>query len=224
MEYTVMVYWEGSMADAPTGGVSRRRNIVSLVKAPMKRLLLVGALILAACSPEHSPGAPATMWTGQTTVDPITDATVTAAVSQVRDATGGFLAEISITCTALDREAAFEATAVFFDAQNVGAPLLVLHRAGPQDVAVLRVGDLEAVTLGLGSLSPQYSNQLVLIGGRTGAEGRGDLQRYAILAQLPDADRMVLQPTLTTGQPLFTQYDGTAGDRGLASRDEKEVR
>lgn len=191
------------MTGTPSNGLSRRSGIVSLARASVTQILSACMFLLVACSPANSPGAPA-VWTGQTSVDPLTDATVTTAVTQVRDSTGSFLAEVTLTCTAANGEAAFDAAAVFFDNQNVGAPLLVLGHGGPQDIAVLRVGDLEAVTLGLGSLSPQYSNQLVVLGGRTGAQGSGDLQRYTVLSQLPHADRLVLKPTLTTGEPLFT--------------------
>lgn len=192
------------MSGLEIGSAGQQRCVVALLKASTIPLVSVCVMLLAACSPAQSPGASATTWTGQMTVDPLTDATVTSAVSQVSDATGAFLAETTITCTATDDGAAFDVTAVFFDDQNVGAPVLVMDRGGPQDLAVLRVGDLEAVTLGLASLSPQYSNQLVVIGGRTGAQGSGDLQRYTMLAQLPDAERLVLKPTLTTGAPVFT--------------------
>jgi hypothetical protein len=193
------------MADTHISGMSRQSGVVSLAKAPVMHLLSACAVMLmAACGPAHSPDAPASTWTGDTSADPLTDATITTAVTQVRDTTGSFLADFTLTCTAAGGQAAFDAKVVFFDNQNAGAPLLVLARGGPQDLAVLRVGDLEPVRLGLHNLSAQYSNELVVLGGRTGAQGSGDLQRYAMLAQLPDADRLVLKPTLTTGEPIFT--------------------
>jgi hypothetical protein len=124
-------------------------------------------------------------------------------MTQVWDATGSFFAEVTLTCTAANGEAAFIATAGFFDKRGVGTPLLVEPRRGPQDLAILRVGDLEAVTLGLGSLS-NYSNQLSVLSGTAAAQSGGDLHRYAMISQLPNTDRLVLRPTLTTGEPTFT--------------------
>lgn len=114
------------MIGAPTGGAPGQSGFVSLARASLKQLLPACVMLLmAACSPSNPPGAPAA-WAGQTSVDPLTEATVTTATTQVWDATGSFLAEVTLTCTVAEGAAAFEAAAVFFDNQNAGAPILVL--------------------------------------------------------------------------------------------------
>lgn len=193
------------MADARMGSTPRKGGIVPPTKASVSSVIVACIIVLfGGCAPAHSPEAPSTSWTGGTSVDPLTDATITTASTQVWDQTGSFFGEFTLTCTTSDGQAAFEANAVFFDRQSVGAPVFVAPRAGPQDLAILRVGDLEPVVLGLHYLSVQYSNELIVLGGRTGVQGGGDLQRYAMLARLPDANRLVLRPTLTTGEPVFT--------------------
>jgi len=192
------------MADAMTNGVFGGTDIVSLARAPVTRLLPACAMfLLAACGPANVPGASGA-WTGQTSVDPLTDAAVTSATTQIWDPTGGFLAEVTLTCTAANDRTEFIAAAVFFDNQNAGAPLLVYAGGGPQNLAILRVGDLEAVNIGRGHLSANYSNQLFVLNGSTDAENTGDLLRYSTTSHLPDADRLLLKPTLTTGEPVFT--------------------
>lgn len=188
------------MVHALSGGVSRLLGAL----ASIKRLLPIGVIVvLAACNPSSPTGGPAG-WTGQTTVDPLTDASVTTAVAQVWAEDRRFLSEITLKCTVGGGRAEFDAAALFFDDQSVGAPLLVIGHGGPQDVAILRVGELEAVPLGLGRLSAQYSNQLFLLRGSTESQNAGDLRTYSLLSELPDANRLVLRPTLTTGEPVFT--------------------
>lgn len=192
------------MVGASINGAFGGNAIVSLARASMTRLLPTCAVfLLAACGPANLPGAPAA-WTGQTSVDPLTDAAVTTATTQIWDPTGSFLAEVTLTCTASNDRTEFVAAAVFFDNQNAGAPLLVYAGGGPQNVAILRVSDLEAVNIGRGNLSANYSNQLFVLNGSTDAENTGDLVRYSTTSHLPESDRLLLKPTLTTGEPVFT--------------------
>lgn len=192
------------MIGAMANGMFGASGIVSLARASLTRLLPTCVVFLsAACGPANLPGASGA-WTGQTSVDPLTDAAVTTATTQIWDPAGSFLAEVTLTCTASNDRTEFVAAAVFFDNQNAGAPLLVYAGGGPQNVAILRVGDLEAVNLGRGNLSANYSNQLFVLNGSTDVENTGDLLRYSTTSHLPDADRLLLKPTLATGEPVFT--------------------
>lgn len=157
------------------------------MRQALRTALIASLTMLIASCGSGEPIAPLSDWGFETKTDPLTDATVFAASTAVFDENRTFRLEVVMNCSVLNGNATFETTLTTFNTEDEPAPLRLSGFGAA--TAQLRIGDEPARQLMATGL--EYNNQMRL------------LTETSNIGELPLAQRIVFNPALQNGDPVF---------------------